>query len=67
MLDRMRREHEAVEPDAPFDRLGFPTLAKVLSDAGYVTPKGRAHSVACTVQQLLEGRFDRCFTTRCSF
>ena len=30
----------------PFERPGFPTLAKVLSDAGYVTPKGRA-LVAC--------------------
>jgi DNA invertase Pin-like site-specific DNA recombinase len=59
MLERMRREHEAVEPDAPFERPGFPTLAKVLGDAGYVTPKGRAHWWPAQVQQLLEGRFDK--------
>ena len=59
MLERMRREHESVEPDAPFERPGFPTLAKVLCDAGYVTPKGRAHWWPAQVQQLLEGRFDR--------
>ena len=59
MLERMRREHESVDPDAPFERPGFPTLAKVLCDAGYVTPKGRAHWWPAQVQQLLEGRFDR--------
>ena len=62
MLERMRREHEAVEPDAPFERPGFPTLAKVLGDAGYVTPKGRAHWWPAQVQQLLEGRFDKYYS-----
>ena len=59
MLERMCREHEAVDPDALFERPGFPTLAKVLGDAGYVTPKGRAHWWPAQVQQLLEGRFDK--------
>ena len=62
MLERMRREHESVEPDSPFERPGFPTLAKVLGDAGYVTPKGRAHWWPAQVQQLLEGRFDRYYS-----
>ena len=59
MLDRMQREHEADGNNQPFARPGFPTLAKLLSDAGYVTPKGRVHWWPAQVQQLLEGRFDK--------
>ena len=64
MLERMRQEHEAAGHDEPFKRPGFPTLAKVLTDAGYCTPKGRAHWWPAQVQQLLEGRFDPYYGTR---
>jgi hypothetical protein len=54
----------ATSPDEPFKRPGFPTLAKVLTDAGYCTPKGRAHWWPAQVQQLLEGRFDPYYGAR---
>ena len=41
MLERMRQEHEAAGYDGPFMRPGYPRLAKVLTEAGYATPKGR--------------------------
>ena len=58
MLERMRQEHEAAENDEPFMRPGYPRLAKVLTEAGYATPRGRGHWWPGQVQQLLEGRFD---------
>ncbi len=58
MLERMRQEHEAAGPDEPFMRPGYPRLAKVLTEAGYATPRGRGHWWPGQVQQLLEGRFD---------
>ena len=58
MLERMRQEHEAAGHDTPFVRPGFPKLAKVLTDAGYATPRGRGHWWPAQVQQLLNGRFD---------
>jgi len=59
MFERMQHEHAAAGHEEPFQRPGFPTLAKVLTDAGYVTPKGHAHWWPAQVQQLLEGRFER--------
>ena len=41
MLERMRQEHEAAGDDEPFMRPGYPRLAKVLTEAGYATPRGR--------------------------
>ena len=58
MLERMRQEHEAAGNDEPFLRPGYPRLAKVLTEAGYATPRGRGHWWPGQVQQLLEGRFD---------
>ena len=64
MLERMRQEHEAAGNDAPFARPGYPRLAKVLTEAGYCTPKGRGHWWPAQVQQLLEGRYDAYYGTR---
>jgi len=64
MLERMRQEHEAEGHDEPFMRPGYPRLAKVLTEAGYVTPKGRGRWWPAQVQQLLEGRFDRYYLAR---
>ena len=64
MLERMRQDHEAACRDEPFARPGYPTLAKVLTEAGYCTPKGRGRWWPAQVQQLLEGRFDRYYSAR---
>ena len=64
MLERMRQEHEAAGHEAPFARPGYPKLAKVLTEAGYCTPKGRGHWWPAQVQQLLEGRYDQYYGAR---
>jgi DNA invertase Pin-like site-specific DNA recombinase len=66
MLERMRQEHEAAGHDEPFMRPGYPRLAKVLTEAGYATPRGRGHWWPGQVQQLLEGRFDHYYRARSS-
>ena len=66
MLERMRQEHEAAGHDEPFMRPGSPRLAKVLTEAGYATPRGRGHWWPGQVQQLLEGRFDHYYSVRSS-
>jgi DNA invertase Pin-like site-specific DNA recombinase len=66
MLERMRQEHEAEGNDEPFIRPGYPRLAKVLTEAGYCTPKGRGHWWPAQVQQLLEGRYDQYYGARSS-
>ncbi len=63
MLERMRQEHEAAGHDEPFMRPGYPRLAKVLTEAGYATPKGRGRWWPAQVQQLLDGRFDRYYAS----
>jgi hypothetical protein len=62
MFERMQHEHAAAGNEEPFHRPGFPTLAKVLTDAGYVTPKGHARWWPAQVQQLLDGRFERYYS-----
>lgn len=59
MLERLRREHELRIPDEPWERPGFPKLARYLMEAGYTTPKGHSHWWPAQVQQLLDGRFDQ--------
>jgi DNA invertase Pin-like site-specific DNA recombinase len=58
MIERLRHEHVAEHEDGPFVRPGFPRLARLLAEAGYVTPRGHSHWWPAQVQQLLEGRFD---------
>ena len=59
ILERMSREHEKYHPDEEFRRPGFPRLAKLLKESGYLTPKGHDHWWPAQVQQLLAGRFDQ--------
>jgi hypothetical protein len=59
LLEKMQCEHERHEPEAPFHRPGYPTLAKLLTEAGYGTPKGHSQWWPAQVQQLLEGHFDQ--------
>lgn len=62
MLDRMKSEHERANPAEPFQRPGYPKLAKLLTEAGYPTPKGHAHWWPAQVQQLLDGKFEKYYS-----
>lgn len=64
VLEKLAREHARAHPGEPFQRPGFPRLAKLLEEAGYVTPKGHAQWWPAQVQQLLEGRFERYYPTK---
>ncbi|MFO0573865.1 MAG: recombinase family protein [Polyangia bacterium] len=66
MLERLQQEHERAHPEKPFRRPGYPRLAKALIEAGYPTPKGRAHWWPAQVQQLLEGKFERYYSRHAS-
>ena len=59
VLERLSREHEKESPDEEFRRPGFPRLARLLKESGYLTPKGHDHWWPAQVQQLLAGRFDQ--------
>lgn len=59
LLEKMERAHTKTNQEEPFARPGFPKLAKLLKEAGYLTPKGHDHWWPAQVQQLLEGRFDK--------
>lgn len=43
MLRNAEQEHDRLHPDEAFQRPGFPRLAVVLKEAGYLTPKGHDH------------------------
>ena len=58
ILRNLEKQHHRVHPEEPFQRPGFPTLAVILKEAGYKTPKGHEHWWPAQVQQLLDGRFD---------
>lgn len=58
ILAQMELAHQREKLSEPFCRPGLPKLAQLLEEAGYVTPRGRAHWWPAQVQQLLEGRFD---------
>ena len=63
LLMRMKLAHEMDHPAESFQRPGLPSLAKLLAEAGYSTPKGHPHWWPAQVQQLLEGRFDHYYST----
>jgi len=58
MLTRMKRAHEKESPGEPFEKPPLPTLAKLLEEAGYKTPRGHEHWWPSQVAQVLEGRFE---------
>ena len=64
MLTKMERAHEKESPGEPFERPPLPTLAKLLEEAGYKTPRGHEHWWPAQVQQVLEGRFDGYYGTQ---
>lgn len=66
ILSRMEEEYEKVRAvdDEPWKRPGYPRLARLLQEAGYLTPKGHNHWWPAQVQQLLDGRFDQYYSKR---
>ncbi len=58
LLEKMKREHERFDQEAPFQRPGYPRLAQLMAEAGYLTPKGLSRWWPAQVQQLLKGRYD---------
>ncbi|MFO0576134.1 MAG: recombinase family protein [Polyangia bacterium] len=64
LLARLERAHEQEQPGVPFLRPGYPRLATLLTEAGYLTPKGHARWWPAQVQQLLAGRFERYYSQR---
>jgi DNA invertase Pin-like site-specific DNA recombinase len=64
VLERMERAHTQEHPDEPFQRPGYPRLARILTEAGYVTPKGHGQWWPAQVQQLLAGRFEQYYPSR---
>ena len=64
MLTKMERAHEKESPGEPFEKPPLPTLAKLLEEAGYKTPRGHEHWWPAQVQQVLEGRFDGYYGTQ---
>ena len=64
MLTKMEREHEKESPGEPFEKPPLLTLAKLLEEAGYKTPRGHEHWWPAQVQQVLEGRFDGYYGTQ---
>ena len=62
LLGQLEREHALESPQDEFRRPGFPKLAKLLGEAGYLTPKGHSSWWPAQVQQLLEGKFDRYYS-----
>ncbi|MFO0576153.1 MAG: recombinase family protein [Polyangia bacterium] len=63
-LARLEREHERENPGEPFVRPGLPRLARLLTEAGYTTPKGHSHWWPAQVQQVLAGHFDAHYARR---
>jgi DNA invertase Pin-like site-specific DNA recombinase len=64
MLTRMERAHEKECPREPFEKPPLPTLAKILEEAGYKTPRGHEHWWPAQVAQVMEGRFDGYYRTQ---
>ena len=58
VIERLEMQHDSESPAKPFERPSLPALARLLSEAGYTTPRGHAHWWPAQVQQLLDGRFD---------
>ena len=59
LLEKLAREHSQQSEGDEYKRPGFPKLATLLGEAGYLTPKGNPHWWPAQVQQLLDGKFDR--------
>jgi DNA invertase Pin-like site-specific DNA recombinase len=64
VIERLEMQHDGETPAEPFERPSLPALARLLSEAGYTTPRGHAHWWPAQVQQVLDGRFDAYYQPR---
>ena len=64
LISDIEARQKEIHPDEPFVRPSYPRLARLLSEAGYTTPKGHSHWWPAQVQQLLEGRFDQYYAKK---
>ncbi|MBL9008893.1 MAG: recombinase family protein [Myxococcales bacterium] len=62
VIERLEMQHESETPSKPFERPSLPALARLLSEAGYTTPRGHVHWWPAQVQQLMEGRFEQYYS-----
>ncbi len=62
LLAQMAGEHGKVSLGKPFQRPGFPKLAKFIEEADYLTPTGHTHWWPAQVQQVLEGHVEKPYT-----
>jgi len=58
MLTKMERAHDQECPGEPFDPPSLAELARLLTEAGYKTPRGKEKWWPAQVQQVMEGRFE---------
>ena len=66
MRTKMERAHEMDCPGQPFESPSLAELAKLLTEAGYLTPRGKDKWWPAQVQQVLDGRFDQYHLTSAS-
>ena len=55
---------ESIIRRAQGERPSYPVLAKMLSDSGFLTPRGNTHWWPAQVQQLLDGKFEQYYSRR---
>ena len=55
---------ESIIRRAEGTRPSYPVLAKLLSEGGFVTPRGNTHWWPAQVQQLLNGSYDQNYRRR---
>lgn len=63
-MERMERVHASEHPEEPFMRPGYPRLARLLTEAGFLTPKGHEHWWPAQAQQLLKGQYEKYYSAR---
>ncbi len=64
MLTKMERAHDKESPDEPFAQPSLAELARLLTEAGYKTPRGRDKWWPAQVQQVMDGRFEGYYRTQ---
>jgi DNA invertase Pin-like site-specific DNA recombinase len=64
MLTKMERAHDQESPDEPFAPPSLAELARILTEAGYKTPRGKDKWWPAQVQQVMEGRFEGYYATQ---
>ncbi len=61
---KMERAHGPESPDELFEPPSLAELARLLTEAGYKTPRGKDKWWPAQVQQVMDGRFDGYYATQ---